>query len=431
LSRLSGESADGGEPVTKAIRVPIFILARGDGSADVALVEEPPSNVEGRRRRTLTQISQEPFRIFFPAGALLGLVGVSLWMLYYLGAGVSYPNVAHARLMIEGLMASFIFGFLGTAGPRLTSAPHFSLAEIAIVFTFDLLAAGAHTGGAHRLGDICFVLCLSLFARMLLKRFQRRKDNPPPNFILVALGILSGIIGAALVAWSEEAQYSIAYQSGSALLNECFVLLPILGVAPFFIGRLLDLPRSDLPESRAFSSEWKRHAAFNAVIGIAIIASFLIETAGPSRAAAWIRVTGIAFYLAARMPWRGRTFLADYLRAGLLFILAGFTMIALWPNYRIGSLHTVFITGFNLIVFTVATRVVLGHSGNLERLKTRLWFFIFMSGLFFFAMASRVTADLSPHARVIHLLAAALCWLAASIIWIIKVLPKVTITEEE
>jgi len=394
-------------------------------------VEAPPSNIEGRRTQSLARICEEPFRIFFPAGAALGIVGVSLWLLYYLGAGIPYPSVAHARLMMEGLMASFIFGFLGTAGPRLTSAPHFSLAEITIVFTFDLLAAGAHTGGAHRLGDICFVICLLLFARMLLRRFRERKDNPPPNFILVAAGILSGIIGAALLAYSEDAQYSSSYQSGSALLNECFVLLPILGVAPFFIGRLLDLPGSDLPESRAFSREWKQQAAFNALIGAAIIASFLIETAGPSRAAGWIRVAAIAVYLAARMPWRGRTFLADYLRAGLLFILAGFTMVALWPNYRLGALHTVFITGFNLIVFTVATRVVLGHSRNLDRLKTRLWFFIGMSVLLFLAMASRVSADLSPRARIIHLVVAAICWLAASLIWMIKVIPKVTISEEE
>ena len=394
-------------------------------------MEGPPSNVQSRRARALAQICEEPFRIFFPAGAALGIVGVSLWLLYYLNAGVPYPNIAHARLMIEGLMASFIFGFLGTAGPRLTSAPHFSPAEIVTIFTLDLLAAGAHTGGAHRFGDTCFVICLLLFARMLLARFRRRKDNPPPNFVLVALGILSGIIGAALVAYSEGAQYSRSYQSGSALLNECFVLLPILGVAPFFIGRLLDLPGSDLPESRAFSPEWKRQAAFNALIGLAIIATFLIETAGPSRTAGWIRVGAIAVYLAGRMPWRGRTFLADYLRIGLLFILSGFLIIALWPNYRVGGLHTVFITGFNLIVFTVATRVVLGHSGNLDRLKTRLWFFIAMSVLLFLAMASRLSADLTPRVRILHLLAAAICWLAASLIWMIKVIPKVTISEEE
>jgi uncharacterized protein involved in response to NO len=387
--------------------------------------------VKSLSNRSLEQICQEPFRIFFPAGALLGLIGVSLWVLYYLGAGVAYPNVAHARLMIEGLMASFVFGFLGTAGPRLTSASHFSLPEVAILFTLDLFAAGAHTAGAHRFGDICFGICLILFAHILLKRFRQRKDNPPPNFVLVAFGMLSGIAGAALVAWSEEAQYTGSYQFGSALLNECFVLLPVLGVAPFFIGRLLDLPSSDLPESRAFSSEWKRQAAFNLLIGVAIVASFFLENAGPSRAAGWLRVAAIAVYLTLRMPWRGRTFLADYLRVALLFILTGFILIALWPNYRLGNLHAIFITGFNLIVFTVATRVVLGHSGNLDRLKTRLWFFIAMSALLFLATVSRVTADLSARARIIHLLAAAICWLVAALIWIIKVLPKVTIIEEE
>ena len=381
--------------------------------------------------RTLAQICQEPFRIFFPAGALLGFVGVALWVLFYLGAPVPYPNIAHARLMIEGMMASFIFGFLGTAGPRLTSAPHFSLKEVVILFTLDLLAAGAHLGEAHRFGDVCFVLCLLAFGWILLKRFRRRKDNPPPNFVLVALGLLSGIAGAALLAWSENAQYTRAYHFGGSLLNGCFVLLPVLGVAPFFIGRLLDLPGSDLPESRVFSPQWKRQAGFNALVGAVIIASFFMESIGPSRTASWIRVSAIAIYLAVRMPRRGRTFLADYLRASLLFILAGFLAIAIWPIYRIGELHLVFITGFNLIVFTVATRVVLGHSGYLDRLKTRPWFFIAMSALLFLAMVSRLTADLAPNARIIHLLGAAICWLIASLIWMIKVIPKVTISEEE
>ena len=380
--------------------------------------------------RSFAQICQEPFRVFFPAGAFLGLAGVSLWVLYYFGATAVYPAEAHARLMIEGMMASFIFGFLGTAGPRLTSAPPFSLAEVGILFTLDLLAAGAHVSEAHRLGDICFLVCLLVFVLVLLKRFRQRTDNPPPNFVLVALGLLSGIAGAALVALFRDAQYSVAYQFGSSLLNQCFVLLPVLAVAPFFIGRLLNLSSSDLPESRVFAPEWKWRAALNSLIGLVIIAAFFLESLGSSRGASWVRAGAIAVYLALRMPWRGRTFLADYLRISLLFILTGFTIITLWPNYRIGELHIVFITGFNLIVFTVATRVVLGHSGQLDRLKGRLWFFIIMSVLLFFAMVSRVTADLAPEARTIHLLGAALCWLTGALLWFIKTIPKVAIKEE-
>ena len=54
-----------------------------------------------------------------------------------------------------------------------------------------------------------------------------------------------------------------------------------------------------------------------------------------------------------------------------------------------------------------------------------------MSTLLFLAMVSRITADLAPRARVIHLLGAALCWLIASLIWMIKVIPKVTISEKD
>lgn len=300
-----------------------------------------------------------------------------------------------------------------------------------MLFTLDLVAAGAHAGEAHRFADIVFLACLVLFAGILLKRFRLRQDNPPPNFVLVALGMLSGMAGAALVASSENAQYTRCYQFGSSLLNECFVLLPVLGVAPFFLGKLLDLPSADLPESRVFSAEWKRQAALNGFIGLVIVGTFFGESAGPSRLAAWTRVAAVAIYLGLRMPWRGRSFLANYLRLALLFIFTGFFMIALWPTYRIGELHIIFITGFNLIVFTVATRVVLGHAGQLERLQTRVWFFIIMSVLLFLAMVSRVVADLAAAARVAHLVAAAICWLLGSLWWIVRVIPKARIYETE
>jgi uncharacterized protein involved in response to NO len=383
------------------------------------------------RAEYLRLVCEEPFRIFFPAGVLLGVVGVSLWVLFYLGVGIPYPNVAHARLMIEGFMASFIFGFLGTAGPRITSAPHFSVSEVATIFTLDLLAAGAHTGGAHRLGDICFAICLFFFARSLAKRFRQRKLSPPPNFVLVALGLVSGLAGATLLAFSEAAQYSWAYQFGGALLNECFVLLPVLGVAPFFIARLLDRPMAELPESRTFPSGWLRQAAFAGLIGIAIIASFWIDTLNLPRVGGWIRVAAITLYITMQLPFRGHTFLADCLRAAIMSIFAGFIVVALFPIYRVGALHIVFITGFNFIAFTVAIRVVFGHSGNAHLLRKRLPFFLAVGFLISFAMLSRYVADLTPKARTIHLIAAAAFWLIAALIWMVKVIPNVAITELE
>jgi len=383
------------------------------------------------RSRLIELVWEEPFRIFFPTGLFLGIAGVSLWLLYYLGAPIDYPNISHARLMIEGFMASFIFGFLGTAGPRITSASHFSRYEVIAILTLDLLAAGFHVSGAHRAGDICFVLCLLFFARTIGIRFQQRKDSPPPNFVLVALGLLSGIAGTALLAYSETAQFSALYQLGRALLHQGFVLLPILGVGPFFLGRLLDLPGPDLPESRAFPPGWFGQAAFPALVGVTIIASFFLEAFGQPAIGGWLRAAAIVSYLAARLPFRGRTFLANCLRAAILSIAAGFIVLALFPVYRLAALHIVFITGFNFIVFTVAIRVVFGHSGHADLFQSRLWFFIITIVFLFLAMASRVSADLAPKVRILHLVVAAVCWLVAALIWAIRVLPKVAVTEPE
>src|ERR1700693_2934595 len=125
----------------------------------------------------------EPFRIFFPAGILIGIAGVALWPAYYAGLVITYPGTGHARLMIEGFMASFIIGFLGTAGPRITSTSPFSRREVGALFTLDLLTAGVHFGDAHRAGDVLFVICVTFFIFTIGKRFLRRQDSPPPNFV--------------------------------------------------------------------------------------------------------------------------------------------------------------------------------------------------------------------------------------------------------
>ncbi len=384
------------------------------------------------RLRSIQLFCQEPFRIFFPVGLMLGIAGVALWPLYYAGLVTAYPATAHARLMIEGLMASFIIGFLGTAGPRITSTRHFSRTELLALLTLDLLSAGLHFGGSNRAGDVLFVFCLGVFLFVIGKRFVRREDSPPPNFALVALGLLNGLAGALLLALFEYKLYAAPYRIGTSLLEQGFVLLPILGVAPFLLPRLLDVPRlDDLPESRTLPPGWITRAAFAATIGLIVDGTFTAEAFGLAAIARWLRFGAVLVYLVARMPRRGRSFLGDYLRAGIVAVVAGIGVDALWPLYRIGALHIVFISGFSFIVLTVAIRVIYGHSGDAHLLRKRLPFFIIVAVLIFSAMLSRYVADLAPKVRTVHLIAAAIFWLVAAILWIVKVIPKVAVAEPE
>ncbi|MEO7166450.1 MAG: NnrS family protein [Chthoniobacterales bacterium] len=375
---------------------------------------------------------EEPFRIFFPIGALLALLGVALWPLYYSGAIAEYPSILHARLMIEGFLASFIIGFLGTAGPRITSAPHFTRTEVLLLVTLDLLAAGLHFGSSHRAADFLFAFLLAAFAFILGKRFAQRADSPPPNFVLVALGLLNGVIGALLLAIYQNELYSVPYRIGASLLEQGFVLLPILGVGPYLLARLLNISRADaLPESRVLPTGWLPRAAFALTIGLTIDATFVAETFGWSTPAAWLRAGAVLIYVALRTPRRGRSFLGDCLRAGLAAVVIGLAIEAIWPQYRIGALHILFISGFSFIVLTVSIRVIFGHSGNAHLFEKRLPFFLVAGVLIFLAMISRYVADIAPAARTIHLVGAALFWIAALLIWMVKVLPKVTIAERD
>ena len=164
-------------------------------------------------------------------------------------------------------------------------------------------------------------------------------------------------------------------------------------------------------------------------IGLTIDATFVAETFSWSTPAAWLRMGAILVYVALRTPRRGRSFLGDCMRAGLAAIVIGLAVEALWPQYRIGALHILFISGFSFIVLTVSIRVIFGHSGNAHLFEKPLPFFIVAGLLIFLAMISRYVADIAPAARTIHLVAAALFWIGAMLIWMVKVLPKVTMPD--
>lgn len=170
---------------------------------------------------------------------------MSLWILYFAGIAILCPGVSHARLVNEGFIASFVIGFLGTAGPRLMKAPHLSRAELLILLTLDLLAAGLHLGGANRAGDVAFGLCVAFFLFLLGRRSVQRRESPPPNFALVGLSLVNALAGAVLLALFENEAYSVSYRIGSAFLQDGFPFSPFLA-----------LPRSCCRSYSTFQRWW-------------------------------------------------------------------------------------------------------------------------------------------------------------------------------
>lgn len=379
----------------------------------------------------------EPFRILFPLGLLIGTAGVSLWPLFFAHAMSTYPGVIHARLMIEGMMGAFIIGFLGTAGPRLTGTPPLSVGETASLCALQILSAAAHLSGRIVAGDALFLLLLAGFLFRLGARFARRENTPPPSFVLVGWGMANGLVGAALLLFSEATNRGMfAYQLGGLMLNIGFVLFPILGVGAFLFPRFLGGQMPSRGSLAAMRPSWLKRARGPAAAGVAIWISFVVETLGWPRAAALLRAGAAAAWLILGAGlFRKREnppFLAQCFRVGAVFLLLGLASPIFLPAPRLAWMHMIFIGGFSVIVFTVGTRVVLGHSGN-SQFFARRWlpFLVGAAALLIVAMFSRVGAEFNAPARNEHLVYAALAWIAATALWLGALLPKLFTADEE
>jgi uncharacterized protein involved in response to NO len=385
--------------------------------------------------RSVALFSAEPFRIFFPLGLLLGAVGVALWPLYVWHVIAFYPANAHVRLMIEGMMGSFIIGFLGTAGPRLFDARRLARSETSFLLALQIASSLLQLAQKQTAGDIVFLTLLVFFLGMMAKRARARQDLPPPQFVLVLFGLFNAIVGIFLITAAKSSWNGLFLnQLGGLMLNEGFVLFPILGVGAFFFPKLLGGAKPEPADLQIATALWIKRAAMAALAALMIWSSFLLEALGWTRFAALIRgLTALIYFVAqghlVERP-TGPPFLAQCFRLGALLLVAGLFLPAVLPAYRVANLHLTFIGGFSIIVFTVSTRVILGHAGQSYLFRKKLRFLIAALALLVTAMVTRVAADFVPPQRNSHLGYAALIWIVAAIVWAWALVPKLSLSEE-
>ena len=389
------------------------------------------------RRINLAILGAEPFRLFFPAGVIAGIIGVALWPLYFGGVIESYPGQNHAHIMANGMFGSFIFGFLGTAIPRMLSVARLYFWQTAGLLAIQLASVACYAIGNVASGDVLFLLLLIGFVACMALRVPHRKDIPPPGFVLVAMAFLCLAVGtsiAVIANFAELDSQTIALQR--LLSYQGFVLLPILGIGPFLLPRFFGMPSAhDFPESLRASKAWRSKASLAFAAGALLLVSFVLESRGWYRLGYGLRFATTLGYLLLEMPLHRAPKASNAIGAAVLIallgIVLGFLAVAALPQYRVALLHLTLIGGFAVIMFTVATRVVFGHSGNLELLKRRNAWLLISIGLMLFGTATRISGDFMPKLLTSHYSYGALVWIGGVVLWAVFVLPKVFVAEDE
>lgn len=202
--------------------------------------------------------------------------------------------------MIQCFLAGFVIGFLGTALPRLLGVSKFKLRESLGFAGSIVLIAALHLAGRNEIADLLFMLLMLGFVGSLLVRARQRRDSPPPGFVLVLFGLISALSGVGLQiilnTW-PDALPPQCFTLGKRLLQQGFLLLPIMGVGAFLLPRFFGLPsRQNFPESLQPPPGWWPRAAFAGVCGLVVVASFFLEAWGQLRAGWLLRAGAILGY---------------------------------------------------------------------------------------------------------------------------------------
>jgi uncharacterized protein involved in response to NO len=369
----------------------------------------------------LNWLAAEPFRVFFVLGVLWSMAGVLLWPLWHLGRLTFYPGLVHARLMIECFGGAFVAGFLGTAGPGMVSAPKLRGWEFLAMVASLMGCGSAHLGLAMRLGDSCFLLLLGLLSASLILRWRRfLSESPPPQMVLAIMGLLCGMAGSVIWLRPDWMSSPAAFRMAGLLVHEGFLLLPVLGVGSFFVPRVLG---GQFGEPKGVSA--RRWSLARAVaVAAAVVGSFAWEACGHAGSSAWLRAAAAGAYLLSEVPWRPPpgAEAPGTLSRGLFWALGcgwtGIVMAGSFPAWRIGLSHLLYIGGFGLLMLIIASRVLCGHSGQLNAFSHRGWIPRLLVAAAILAATTRASADVWPKITRSHHLYAAILWSLLAILWL-------------
>lgn len=375
---------------------------------------------------------REPFRLFFPLGAVLGWAGIGHWVAYAAGLTSTYSCLAHGVAQIQGFLLAFALGFLLTALPRRTDgapAPAAGIVLAMLALATTTVAALREEWWIAEGTSIALVAGLVAFA---VRRFAAGGRRPPAAFVLLPMGLACNVAGAALLGWGAAA----AIEPGRLLVEQGLFLCLVMGAGALVLPLMAGAPP---PPDLGSSPATTRSALAYGAAGLVVVATFAAEAAGSTRLAPIVRGLVVAATLVAgagiarplaRPGWNRRL-----ARLACWLVPAGIVLSGLLPDYRVPALHVTFVGGFGLLAFTVATHVTAAHLELPALRDGRAPIVAVVAGAVLAAMVGRVVADITD-TYFEHLAWAGVIWIAGTGVWTAALAPwwigrRTTSSEEE
>lgn len=368
------------------------------------------------------------YRIFFPAGFVLGFWGAFVWVLYSFNL-INYPGALHPEIMMGGFLLSFVLGFLCTAVPKFTdSFPPTNKEVLLSVILIVALFVGQLKANAlyFRVCSFTIFLYLTFF---VVRRFLNRKANPPAPFLFVGIGLISGLFGSLILLLSSFDIISPSlFALGRLFIVQGYILSFVLGIGSRLIPSLMGF--APPPDQAQKSLGVKTYL----ILAIFFLLTYVFEAFISSYFGMLLRDLIIIFI--AFVPWKIYKFPkrkavhAYGLWISCWFLLIGHVGASLFIGYKIHFMHLFYIGGLSLLTLFVATRVTLSHGGHDTGLELKSKYLYGVIFLFVSAALTRFSAGLLPAHYQSHLLYAAIVWILGLLLWGIIFIPKAIIVKK-
>ena len=375
-----------------------------------------------------------PYRLMFPFGVFYAMSGALVWLLVALG-WIPYPGPLHRTLMIEGFELSFVTGFLLTAMMGFLHAPRCHPVELgavgAAVAGFGIAAFSGHPLAAQ----VAALLALGVTAGALARRIPLRTASPPEEFIFVAVGILMGLAGIALLAASAAGRaWEPSPNFGVRLVSLGMVLSLVLGLGTLLVPPFAGIPRGlELP-GLAAAHERRGRRPLYVLLAAMLVAAMVADARWQFGLGAWLRaLAGTPLLLLGWKVFSRKshpTLHALVLRLAGWFLLGGLWYAALVPGQMIAAFHLIFVGGFGLLTLGIGTRVVVSHGRFALETEARVLTRVVVAFVVL-AAALRVAAELLPVQRVLLLAASGVAWTLGWGVWGWRAVPLIVRPRDE
>jgi uncharacterized protein involved in response to NO len=111
--------------------------------------------------------------------------------------------------------------------------------------------------------------------------------------------------------------------------------------------------------------------------------------------------------------------LATGLHWALITGLVGLALAGFFYEHHVAVEHLLYIGCFGLLILIVASRVLFGHSGELDSFSNRSWMARTLIAFAFIAATTRASADFWPKITISHHKYAAWAWGITALLWLI------------